>query len=431
MGTAARRRAGANCSFAAGSKSASARYGKDDIRYVRGFVVSATQAYTSRGIGLLIVINACMFVFGVVLLLMGSLLPTLKLSGSRAGSLGSFPLIGILLASVVIGPILDKLGAKVALAVSLFLISAALAVMPSLVSFSALAAAALVYGLGAGVVNAATNTLVSTLSQSGRGTALNLLGFSFSLGAVVVPLLMSFTGKRFPPAIVLYALSAATLLVWLFVLLQRFPIPARANTPLAQLLKVWRHPLVWLFAALLFLESGNENCMFVWAGKTAQDLLHTSPQRAQMALLGLSAAMGAGRLTAAGILRWMGTRNMVLLSCVIACAGAAIVFTTQSFPGVIAGFSIIGFGLSAIYPTALGIAGDHFPRETGTVFGAVIAVSLVGGISGPVIGSWAASSSPAMVMAVPLVAASGVAVLVWIVARWKEKPEVQNITVGQ
>jgi fucose permease len=385
-------------------------------------IVKSVQNSARRPTGLLVTINACMFVFGVVLLLMGSLLPTLKLSGARAGSLGSFPLIGILLATVVIGPILDKLGAKIALAVALVLIAAALAVIPSLASYSALAAAALVYGLGAGVVNAATNTLVSTLNESGRGAALNLLGFSFSLGALAVPLLMSLTRGRFSPAVVLYVLCAATLLVLLFVLMQRFPVPAQPNTPLSQLLKVLRHPLVWLFAALLFLESGNENCMFVWAGKATQDLLHTSAQQAEMALLGLSAAIGAGRLTAAGILRWLGSRNMVLLSCAITFAGALIVIATRSFPGVIGGFFVIGFGLSAIFPTALGIAGDHFPQETGTVFGAVIAVALVGGAAGPIIGSWAAAFHPAMVLAVPLVAATGIAALVWIVAKWKVKP---------
>ena len=37
---------------------------------------------------LLATVNACMFVFGVILLLMGSLLPTLRVSDMRAGSLG-------------------------------------------------------------------------------------------------------------------------------------------------------------------------------------------------------------------------------------------------------------------------------------------------------------------------------------------------------
>ncbi|MES2221149.1 MAG: MFS transporter, partial [Acidobacteriota bacterium] len=172
-----------------------------------GMTLRSEEDGTLRRTALLITINACMFVFGIVLLLMGSLLPTLKFDTARSGSLGSFPLIGILLATAVVGPVLDKLGAKAALAVALALIASALATIPSLGTYAALAVAALIYGLGAGVLNAATNTLVSGLSASGRGAALNLLGFSFSIGAVAVPLLMSMTRGRFSSSTVLYILA--------------------------------------------------------------------------------------------------------------------------------------------------------------------------------------------------------------------------------
>src|SRR6185437_1572611 len=376
---------------------------------------------TIRRTSLLITINACMFVFGIVLLLMGSLLPTLKFSNARSGSLGSFPLIGILIATALVGPVLDKLGAKAAVAVALALIASSLAAIPSLGSYAAIAFAAFVDGLGAGVLNAATNTLVSGLNASGRGAALNLLGFSFSLGALAVPLLMSLTRGRFSSATVLYILAAASAVILLSVLLQEFPPPTQASTPLRSLLKVLRHPLVWLFGALLFFESCNENCMFVWAGKVAQDLLHTSPQRAELVLLGLSAALGGGRLLAVLWLRWIGNRNTVLLSAAVTIAGAITVLSSATFAGVATGFCVIGFGLSAIFPTILGMAGDHFPRETGTVFGAIIAVGLVGGVAGPVLGSWASAFNPAMVLAVPLVAASGVAALTWIVSSRKRE----------
>lgn len=374
---------------------------------------------TIRRASLLISINACMFVFGIVLLLMGSLLPTLKFGNARSGSLGSFPLVGILVATALVGPVLDKVGAKAALAVALACIASALAAIPSLGSYAALAVAALVYGLGAGVLNAATNTLVSGLSTSGRGAALNLLGFSFNLGALAVPLLMSFTRGRFSSATVLYILAAASVAILVSVLVQKFPAPIHASTPLGSLLKVLRHPLVWLFGALLFFESCNENCMFVWAGKVAEELLHTSAQRAELVLLGLSASMGAGRLFAVLWLKWMGDRNTVLLSAGFILAGAIAVLSSATFLGVATGFCVIGFGLSAVFPTILGMAGDRFPRETGTVFGAIITLGLVGGVAGPVLGSWAAAFNPARVLAVPLVAATGVAVLTWIVAGHK------------
>ncbi|MHB1839363.1 MAG: MFS transporter [Acidobacteriaceae bacterium] len=248
---------------------------------------------------------------------------------------------------------------------------------------------------------------------------LNMLGFSFSLGAVAVPLLLSLTKGRFSSATVLYILAAASAAILVSVLMQEFPTPTHASTPLGSLLKVLRHPLVWLFGALLFFESCNENCMFVWAGKVAQDLLHTSAQRAELVLLGLSASMGAGRLFALLWLKWIGDRNTVLLSAGIVVTGAIAVLSSATFAGVATGFCIVGLGLSAIFPTILGMAGDRFPRETGTVFGAIIAVGLVGGIAGPMLGSWAAAFNPARVLAVPLVAAIGVAALAWIVSSRK------------
>jgi len=369
---------------------------------------------------LIAAVNACMFVFGVILLLMGSLLPSLHVSGARAGSLGSFPLIGILAATVLVGPLLDKVGAKPALAAALALIAAALAVMPSLANYAALAAAALAYGLGGGIVNTATNALVSDLSASGRGVALNLLGFSFSVGAVTAPLLMSLAA-RISSATVLRLLATAPAMVLILVLALRFPEPAHAGTPLGTLLRVLKDPVVWLFGALLFFESGNENCMFVWAGKVTADVLHLAAERSDLALVSLSAALGAGRLLAILWLKWMGGRTLLLLSAAITVAGAIQVAAFATFAGMVAGFAVIGLGMSAIFPTTLGLAGGRFPDRTGTVFGAVMTVALVGGSAGPMVGGWAASSSPGRVMAIPVIAAGAIAIFTLVVTRWKPR----------
>ena len=366
---------------------------------------------------LLLAVNACMMVFGVVLLLMGSLLPALKMSGARAGSLGSFPLLGILSVTIVIGPVLDKLGAKPALALGLGLVAAALGTMPSLESYPALAAAALVYGFGGGILNTATNAVVAELSAGGRGVALNLLGFSFSVGAVAAPLVMSFASARFSIATILYGLAAAPAAVLVLILALRFPPAAHAATPLRELVRVLNHPVVWLIGVLLFFESGNENCMFVWAGKLTQETLHVASGRADLALVSLSLTLGAGRLLAALGLKRLGSRNLLLLSCAITAAGAAIVLLSATFGGIIAGFALIGLGMSAVFPTALGIAGDRFPQETGTVFGAIMTAALVGGTAGPTIGGWLAASSQTAVLFVPVVAAVGIAVCTLTVSR--------------
>lgn len=367
---------------------------------------------------LLVTANACMFVFGVILLLMGSLLPTLGVSGVRAGNLGSLPLIGILTATVLVGPLLDKVGAKPVLAAALALIVAALAVMPLLASFGALAVAALAYGLGGGTLNTATNALVSDLSATRRSAALNLLGFSFSLGAVTAPLLMSLATRN-SSASVLRILAIGPGIVLVIVLALKFPPPAHSGTPLRSLLQVLANPLVWIFGVLLFFESGNENCMFVWAGKMTADTLHVATQRADLALVALSAALGAGRLLATVWLKRLSGRDLLLVSAALTALAAVLVFTVESFAGVMAGFAVMGLGLSAIFPTALGLAGDRFPDRTGTVFGGIMTVALVGGALGPTVGGWAASSSPSRVLLVPLIGATAVAVLTLIVSSWK------------
>jgi MFS transporter, FHS family, glucose/mannose:H+ symporter len=363
----------------------------------------------------IVLVNACMFVFGIVLLLMGSLLPTLRVSAAHAGSLGSLPLAGVLIATIVIGPVFDKAGAKRILALSLILVAGALAVMPWLTTYPALAAAAIIYGLGGGILNTVTNALVSVLRASSRASSLNLLGFSFSLGAIAAPLLMSVAHGRLSSAATLPLLAAAPALILLLLLPMRFPPGLRAGTPPRVLLQSLLHPAIWIFAVLLAFESANENCVFVWAGKLTADVFRVSGNRADLALVAVTVALGAGRLIASFVSHRLNSWVLLLLSCAVLVCGSGIAAISASthngYAGMIAGLTILGVGMAPIFPTTLAIAGDRFPTETGTVFGAIMAVALIGGTSGPLLGGWLAARSPAQVLFVPLVAALAIALL--------------------
>ena len=389
----------------------------------RAITESAAADGPIRRLPLIFVTYACMFVFGAILLLMGSLLPSLQLSYARAGNLGSFPLAGILAATVLVGPLLDRFGVKPALGLALILVAAALAVMPSLHSYPGLAAAALAYGVGGGVLNTATNALVSDLSASARGAALNLLGFSFSLGALSAPLLMSLTGGLLP-SLVLRVLATAAAIILIPILWLRFPSPSQPKASVQGLLRVLNRPLVWLFGALLFFESGSENCMFVWSSKLTADLLQIGAARANLSLVALSSSLGVGRLLAVVWLRWLNGRNMILVSATTAVAGASLVYCKFGFTSMLEGFVMLGLGLSAIFPTALGLAGDRF-RETGTVFGAIMTVALVGGTAGPTLAAWLAKTGPERILDLPIVSAVMVVALVLIIASPSVVPRIE------
>jgi MFS family permease len=101
-----------------------------------------------------------------------------------------------------------------------------------------------------------------------------------------------------------------------------------------------------------------------------------------------------------------------------------IAYNSQEFPMAVLGMGVIGLGLASIYPTTLGVAGDHFPRQTGTVFGAIMAVSLVGGTAGPSICGALAATGLRNILWVPIIAAVAVATLT--IAVTKESPEVAD-----
>lgn len=355
--------------------------------------------------------DGCMLVFGVVLLLMGSLLPRLEMSYAQAGSLGSFPLAGILVATLLVGPVLDLLGAKPILAGALASIAACLALLPHLHSYDQLASVAFIYGLGGGLLNTAANALVADLSAAGRAEALNLLGFFFSLGAVMAPLAMSLVRERISPGFVLNSLAAVCAVVLLPVLTLNFPPASRPGVRLPELVRVLRQPIVWLFAVLLFFESGTENTMFVWTGRIIQDELHATTNRAELALVALSAALGAGRLLAVLWLKKVGNYAGIWISTATTVTGCMIMLSGRAFGAMLTGAIFIGLGLSTIFPTVLALAGDQFQTNTGTVFGAIIAVALVGGTTGPIVAGPLAAASPFRVLWIPTSSALVIAAL--------------------
>jgi MFS family permease len=116
-------------------------------------------------------------------------------------------------------------------------------------------------------------------------------------------------------------------------------------------------------------------------------------------------------------LKWIGNRGTIWLSTTVVIAGSLVAINATHLAGMVVGMLIIGLGFSAIFPTALGMASDRFPAETGTVFGAIMAVALVGGTAGPKIAGWAASHSPGRVLLIPVFAAAAVAALTVAIGR--------------
>jgi hypothetical protein len=133
-------------------------------------------------------VAAClaMLVFGIVLTTLGAALPSIiarfGIDTSAAGALFLLLTFGILLATVVVGPLADARGYKAILIASCSLIAAGLSVLAFATSSEWIRVAVLAIGFGGGFVNAGANALVADLSAEGhRGSGLSRMDGDLAL----------------------------------------------------------------------------------------------------------------------------------------------------------------------------------------------------------------------------------------------------------
>ena len=325
--------------------------------------------------------------FGIVMALLGAILPTLSerigFDLAQAGRLFLVMNACLLLSGLGLGPLMDRFGMKPPLVAGSLLAATGLAIVALALDYATLAWGTAVLGLGGGALNAGGNTLVADLhlAQEARSAALNRLGVFFGIGALLMPLAIGLLLQKVQLGSILLAGAALCAAVALHNALVSLPPPKRhRHVPLAEVVRLAREPLVLVFAALLFFQSGNE---FVCAGYVSSFLVREtglSVRAASWALAGFWATLMLARLVLSRVaLRVNGPR--LLLRCALASAAGTALFASSRHPAVaVLAVAWMGAGFAGIFPTALGIVGARYPAFTGTVFGLLLTAGLTGGM---------------------------------------------------
>ncbi len=329
---------------------------------------------------------ACMGMaaFGIVLMTLGSILPSLierfALDKTQAGLLVSLQLAAILVGSLLMGPVADRYGYKAMLAGSCVLALLGLegiAFAPS--SFWLLPAIALM-GIGGGIINGGTNAVVAEISEEGRSAGLSLLGVFFGIGAVGIPLMMGMLLGRFSYSALLGAASLTLVLPIALTAAVPFP-PAKQpqGFPLRQAAALIREPLLWLLGLMLFLESGMENTVGGWTSTFFKENLGLQGQGALLVLALFPLGMTLMRLVMGTALKDVKPAR-VLVGCIsLALVGTVLLLvSTTTTPGA-AGVLLAGAGMAAGFPVILSFVGDRWAALTGTAFSIVLVIALTGG----------------------------------------------------
>lgn len=332
--------------------------------------------------------SAClgMMLFGITMITFGSVIPDLKhkldIDDILAGSLFSLLPLGILAGSFLFGPIADRNGYRLLLSVSCLILAAGFEGAAFSNSIASLFFSVFFIGLGGGAVNGATNSLVSDISETGKGANLNLLGVFYGIGALGMPLIFGLLRKHFTYDRVLSATGLLCLAVAMMYLAIGFP-PAKQEKGhfLNGIRKLVTNRFLILVSVFLFFESSAEGIINNWTTLYLLDNNHIENEKALFALSAFVAGMSVMRLITGGLLRNVSEKKIYTGCFAIILAGLAIFRFLHGEVAAVSGLFLTGAGLSYGFPVMLGFIGSLFVNLSGTAMSVALAFSLIGNMS--------------------------------------------------
>jgi fucose permease len=336
------------------------------------------------------------FVYGMIAAMLGTILPDLsqrfQLSPRQNGTIAFAQALGLIIASLGVGPLLDNEGKKLGLMIGLACIALALFVLPRSSGFRSIVLLLFLLGVGGGIVVTGANALVSDVSEAHRATALNLVNLFFGLGGLATPFIAANLFARNWVRLC-YTIAALTVVTLAIQAATKVPGPSGPNAfVLADAAPVLGRPVLFLLGLFLFLYVGCEVGIWNWLPRhlIAQGI---SESRA-LNILSLGFALGLliGRVGASQILI-SAPAIRVLLVASIAMAVTTFLMLRSNSPAAAATLVfLVGISMAPVFPTTLAIVGDTFPRMTGTAIGFVITCGWVGlAVSSRIIGFIAGS----------------------------------------
>lgn len=331
-------------------------------------------------------------VYGMNAAMLGSLLPNLSqrfgLNMEQNGNIAFAQALGLIIASISVGPLVDNKGKKTGLLLGLSLITAALFALPSATGYEMVMAFMLLQGLGGGIIVTAANALVSDISEERRSSTLNLLNLFFGLGGMLTPLIASelFAGDAIKLCYLVAVLTAITLAVHAATAM---PGPTgERGFKVSEMSVVLGRPALYLLAMLLFLYVACEVGVWNWLAKHL--IAQGVPEPTALRILSLGFAFGLlfGRIVVSRILLKVPAVTVTLIVSVLMTITTYL--TLQTADTTVAAIAVFcaGLAMAPVFPTALGMTGDAFPKATATAMGIVITAGWVGlAVSSKIIGS--------------------------------------------
>lgn len=352
-----------------------------------------------------------------------------NIAHSTLGSLLLLLALGAIAGMQLAGPLADRYGSRLLVALSGILLSIAV-IGPGLASTAwQLGLALLVFGFGNGALDVSMNSqAVLTEREYGRPIMSAFHGM-FSIGGVVGSLVGAVTiGAGWSPAVTLAASSVLGLAAVALCTARLLPPSAHPQPePHEQRRRGRYSPRVLALGAVAFALMLAEGVANDWSTLQVKEHLDVPASVAALAFGAFSLTMTVGRFTADRVSSALGPVAVVRYGTLIAAAGMAMVVVSPWLPTTLLGWALFGLGLSGCVPQIFTAAGNLGAGAAGANMSRVVGMGYIGFLAGPATIGWLTHLVPLTVaMVVPLVCVLVAARFAGIV----DRPATRAVAVG-
>jgi fucose permease len=289
---------------------------------------------------------------------------------------------------------------------------AAVGIIAAVHGFEALVALALLVGCGFGAMNVALNTHAIAVERMAGRPILSGLHAGFSFGGLAGAGAGALAAGLGVSARTQFALAAGVLAVLLAVAAPGLRLPSLTRVLEPPPLARPRRALLAL-GAIAFCCLLAEGAAADWSAVFLRETTGAGAGIAAVGYFAFAGAMASGRLAGDRLIARFGSTALVRAGAALGAAGLGAALLTRTPVTGIAGWAILGCGLSTIVPVAFRAAGRASPASPAAGVAAVSSIGWLGFLTGPpVIGFVSSSTGSLAVGLAPAVAAvTGVALL--------------------
>ena len=338
------------------------------------------------------------FVYGMIASVAGTIVPDvskrLSLTPEQVGNVFLAQAIGLILASLLVGPLIDNQGKRTGLLLGFILIVVGLFAVPNSTGYYMIMPFMLILGLGGGIIVTAANALVSDISEDRRASTLNLLNLFFGLGGLATPFIGANVMNHNTIALcyLIAGLAAGTLVLHVFTAM---PAPTgERGFKFSEAGPLLGRPALFLLSLQLFLYVACEVGVWNWLPQhlEAQGIAHSMA----LNILSLGFALGLliGRVAVSRILVRIPSATVTLVAAALMAITTFGMLQTNDTPVAAVLVFFAGVAMAPVFPTTLAMVGDAFPRMTGTAMGIAITSGWIGlAVSSRIIGAMAGTDA--------------------------------------